>query len=57
MNKPGPGFSMPPELPSLGSEMKDTYPKARWPERRVPPPQTLGIQATALLVPQDSAWV
>lgn len=36
---------------------KDTFPKAPWPERWVPPPLTRGIRATALPVPQDSALV
>lgn len=36
---------------------KDTFPKAPWPERWVPPPRTRGIRATALPVPQDSALV
>lgn len=39
------------------NHQEDTFPKAPWPERWVPPPLTRGIRATALPVPQDSALV
>lgn len=42
---------------NFSSCQKDTFPKAPWPERWVPPPLTRGIRATALPVPQDSALV
>ena len=38
-------------------EKQDTFPKAPWPDRWVPPPRTRGIRATARPVPQDSALV
>lgn len=50
-------FSLQEKPSSLDFGPKDTFPKAPWPERWVPPPLTRGIRATALPVPQDSALV